>query len=359
MAHVSPFYLKVKLGNMVTIDQLRISDDGGKLYVDAHVNKARYFDKVYLDEITVYTEEQFLNKCPDSEGEDYIYKAKISTEENYLQAQDRATVLSGSSLLGNLLPDGGISLSLPDEENSRGSILSFMFGGKYSVFDGKQAVLVFTNDSYTVAEGISGSNVLCTVTGKKTDGEDMPSLYVFRDKARLMTKGGVRMYLFAKDGDTLTNVSFDSTDDREYLHLAYLPYFIMDNEESRKQVHLVLCPLDFNEKFCYSDFSKSLLFVCFKVKGTPSPDTPCRFDETVTTGVTFDYGRLFNRAMCFVKHLSDECSVPHGMTDFILHLQALKLAVETEHYAIAAGHFRALMGEGSVEMPYKSPCGCR
>lgn len=37
----------------VIFDQLRISDDGKKLYINLHVNQADYFKNVYLDSITI------------------------------------------------------------------------------------------------------------------------------------------------------------------------------------------------------------------------------------------------------------------------------------------------------------------
>ena len=33
---------------MILFDQLRISDDGKRLYINAHVNKADYFANVYI-----------------------------------------------------------------------------------------------------------------------------------------------------------------------------------------------------------------------------------------------------------------------------------------------------------------------
>lgn len=44
----------------VIFDQVRISDDGKKLYIDVHVNKADLFDNVYLDYIKIATSQQVL-----------------------------------------------------------------------------------------------------------------------------------------------------------------------------------------------------------------------------------------------------------------------------------------------------------
>lgn len=64
----------------VIFDQLRISDDGRKLYVNAHVNTADYFKNIYIDKIYVYTADKISETNPntpaidDSGGaKDYIY----------------------------------------------------------------------------------------------------------------------------------------------------------------------------------------------------------------------------------------------------------------------------------------------
>lgn len=43
---------------MVTFDQLRISDDGRKIYIDAHVNMADYFKDYYIKSISIVTAEK-------------------------------------------------------------------------------------------------------------------------------------------------------------------------------------------------------------------------------------------------------------------------------------------------------------
>jgi len=60
----------------VVFDQLRISDDGKNMLIDIHVNKADYFENVYLKSITIAT----ADKVPESASlsslteSDYIYK---------------------------------------------------------------------------------------------------------------------------------------------------------------------------------------------------------------------------------------------------------------------------------------------
>lgn len=62
----------------VIFDQLRISDDGKELYIDAHVNQAHYFDNVYLRRITICTEDQVSELNPQSYGSDFVYQKEIT-----------------------------------------------------------------------------------------------------------------------------------------------------------------------------------------------------------------------------------------------------------------------------------------
>lgn len=59
---------------MVIIEQLRISDDGQTLYLNARVNEASYFDNVYISKVTICTEEQVSELHPESYGEDFVFQ---------------------------------------------------------------------------------------------------------------------------------------------------------------------------------------------------------------------------------------------------------------------------------------------
>lgn len=65
----------------VIFDQLRISDDGRKMYINAHVNKADYFDNAYIDSITIMTSDKVLETAPGTPTSDYIYTKKIEGNE--------------------------------------------------------------------------------------------------------------------------------------------------------------------------------------------------------------------------------------------------------------------------------------
>lgn len=61
---------------MVIFSQLRISDDGKRMYINARVNKASYFDNIYINSITIMTSDKVSETAPGTPTADYIYTMK-------------------------------------------------------------------------------------------------------------------------------------------------------------------------------------------------------------------------------------------------------------------------------------------
>lgn len=88
---------------MIIFDQLRLSDDAQKMYVNVHVNTADYFKGIYLERIVIMTADKALEATTaglyptDSEGNpiDYIY-----TKEFDDNAKEAALVLTVNDFLG-------------------------------------------------------------------------------------------------------------------------------------------------------------------------------------------------------------------------------------------------------------------
>lgn len=78
---------------MIIFDQLRISDDGKRMYINAHVNKADYFNDIYIDSIIIQTADKVSEANPGLPTSDYVYIKKA--EEN---AKDLNLVLEASDL---------------------------------------------------------------------------------------------------------------------------------------------------------------------------------------------------------------------------------------------------------------------
>ena len=58
----------------VVFDQLRIADDGRRMYISVHVNRAEYFDNIYLDSITIVTADRVYESCSGVPTSGYLYK---------------------------------------------------------------------------------------------------------------------------------------------------------------------------------------------------------------------------------------------------------------------------------------------
>lgn len=63
---------------MIIFDQLRLSDDAAKLYINARVNKASNFVNVYIDTITIIEASKVSETDPGSPTENYLYAKKIN-----------------------------------------------------------------------------------------------------------------------------------------------------------------------------------------------------------------------------------------------------------------------------------------
>ena len=91
---------------MLLIDQLRISDDGKRMYINAHVNTASYFDNIYIDKITIMTEDKVSEMAPEMFTEDYIYQQTIDGNQKelalVLTATDFNEKFAKSTLTENL-----------------------------------------------------------------------------------------------------------------------------------------------------------------------------------------------------------------------------------------------------------------
>lgn len=78
---------------MIIFEQLRISDDGKRMYINAHVNKADYFNDIYIDSIVIQTADKVSETDPGLPTSDYVYIKKA--EEN---AKELNLVLEASDL---------------------------------------------------------------------------------------------------------------------------------------------------------------------------------------------------------------------------------------------------------------------
>lgn len=151
----------------------------------------------------------------------------------------------------------------------------------------------------------------------------------------------------------------------ELNYMSYTNYVkqVTFQENNLKEISLMFTPVDFNEYFDKTDFSHNMFFVYIECIGTPDPCTPCRLDEMTTLGVTFDDNIIYNQAMNYTRELADTCNIPQNYLNFILNYDALKLAINTDHFIPAINYWKTLTGSNGVFNSNKSgsthkSCGC-
>lgn len=147
-------------------------------------------------------------------------------------------------------------------------------------------------------------------------------------------------------------------------------YKIDLTEGNYKEAHLVLTASDFQKiwetdpkarKFTTAEIPTTLFFVYVETKGVFGECTPCRLDETITLGVTFDTKLLYQKVMQFTKQLADTCKIPKAFLDFILLWNGFRAAVETEHFIPAIEFWKELFFKGRgvmVNGEISNSCGC-
>ena len=81
---------------MIIFDQLRISDDGKRMYINAHVNKADYFNDIYIDSIVIQTADKVSETDSGLPTSDYVYIKKAEKNAKELNLVLEASDLSRS-----------------------------------------------------------------------------------------------------------------------------------------------------------------------------------------------------------------------------------------------------------------------
>lgn len=112
---------------MVVFDQLRISDDGTKLYINMHVNEASYFDDVYLSTITIATSDVILESYNEGTSvaslpTDYIYKLTFDED-----TKEASLVLDVSSFDEAFAGTGSSTASVAYTDSSLSGPLFFIY----------------------------------------------------------------------------------------------------------------------------------------------------------------------------------------------------------------------------------------
>ena len=105
------------------------------------------------------------------------------------------------------------------------------------------------------------------------------------------------------------------------------------------------------------DIHKTMFFVYVIAGGTPSADTPCRWDENKALHTLVDTQVLYNNMIQYVKELNKDCSTPDNFINAILQFNAIDLALKTNQYPLAIDLWKRFYSdiESNVVLPN---CGC-
>ena len=101
----------------------------------------------------------------------------------------------------------------------------------------------------------------------------------------------------------------------------------------------------------------NLFFVYVRTKGTPSMDTPCGMDNSITLGTVLDKYSIYSDIMQYVKEVNADCTMPKNFLDKYLRFQAFEISVITGHYTEAIKYYNKFI-KGIGNTPDSISCGC-
>ena len=464
---------------VVIYDQLRVSDDGQKLFINAHVSRASEFENVKIKRVTVCTEDQISEMNPYDYGGDYIYRKDKSETHTVLRAEyDKPQVYSCDDFLA-LQPKNskGWQIEYTPNENAKDYYLSMIFSGKYSMLNtGYAPKLVVATTVFNPEDAdFNSSGIWFAIDGTSfqdphgvhkdiwqfkgkgwvgkhetepddSEGEGEPIVPPSNDEPIIVPGGETQddtenpvigedepevenpsvlcFYLYKQTGpDVYQLVNFgekaveeedientedpiepiepveptepvepeepeeeesidadEGTDDKNFLHFIYNLWYTVEEEDEGKEVNLVLDKRVFNEAFINtdggapidatkpyatagfmgSDLSSNMFFVYIECDIPNVLDNlSCVFRQP-SLGVTFDYDAIYQPGMQYTRELYDKCHIPSEFIDYILNVDALKLAIETEHFIPAISYWKMLKGRSCHSSPNskKGRCGC-
>lgn len=115
--------------------------------------------------------------------------------------------------------------------------------------------------------------------------------------------------------------------------------------------------IELSEAAILSSLTNNLFFVYVKTKGTPSANTPCGEDNTVTLGATFyPYNMYCDMLKVFKSEYSGICNPPKKFIDYYLRYKALLLSLLAGNSLKAIEYFNGLVNP--VRVSDRSNCRC-
>lgn len=129
-------------------------------------------------------------------------------------------------------------------------------------------------------------------------------------------------------------------------------YCFTYSDSQRKRVRLILTSLEIG-----NDINNTMFFVYAIATGTPSPDTPCGFDNSKKLGVVTNLYPYYQSMMNYVKEIESTCTIPKNFIDSSLKLKALELCIRTGNYPQAIKYWNKFFN-GKMNRPIVTNCSC-
>lgn len=125
---------------------------------------------------------------------------------------------------------------------------------------------------------------------------------------------------------------------------------VYKDQENLKNKHLELTsPV-------IQNVNSDLFFIYVKVKGTPSSDTPCGMDNSITGKALFNIQPIYKNIMNYVKELSNTCKVPYNLVDKSLQLKMLNICLQIGNNIEAADIWKKYFMDNITNEPINCNC---
>lgn len=103
--------------------------------------------------------------------------------------------------------------------------------------------------------------------------------------------------------------------------------------------------------------NNTMFFVYVIAKGIPSAETPCGKDSNQLMGIVVDLKQFYNKAMLYIKELSNRCELPKGFINMYLQWKAIELSIKTCNYVEAIKYWNEFIKNIPI-IESKNNCNC-
>lgn len=113
------------------------------------------------------------------------------------------------------------------------------------------------------------------------------------------------------------------------------PQLVKEKVYNNKHISVELTPSILN----LQNFNNNIFFVFVRATGIPSSDTPCGEDNIYTKAVAVNLAPIYERALMYVKELSNNCNIHKNFIDIVLKCKALDLAIKNGDNSMIADYW--------------------